>query len=184
MGASGSGTSTLGRALASHLATQHFDVDDFYWLPTDPPFRAKRPVHDREALMQAVFVPRRDWILSGSLVSWGQNAIDRLTAIVFVTLPAEERMARLRAREFRRYGEDIAPGGPQAKAFAAFMSWAERYDTVEPTPSRNRATHEAWLALQTVPVHRVEADHNVDDLVTQISGALSERSVLEAVERG
>src|SRR5438128_874343 len=38
LGASGSGTTTLGRALAEGLQCPHFDTDDYFWLPTDPPF--------------------------------------------------------------------------------------------------------------------------------------------------
>jgi len=41
-GASGSGTSTLGAALAKELGIAHLDADDYYWLPTTPPFTAKR----------------------------------------------------------------------------------------------------------------------------------------------
>jgi hypothetical protein len=37
-GASGAGTSTLGRALGERLALAHLDTDDFFWMPTDPPF--------------------------------------------------------------------------------------------------------------------------------------------------
>jgi adenylate kinase family enzyme len=36
MGASGSGVTTLGRALAARLALPHHDSDDYFWLPTAP----------------------------------------------------------------------------------------------------------------------------------------------------
>ena len=38
LGASGSGTTALGQALAEHLRCPHFDTDDYFWLPTDPPY--------------------------------------------------------------------------------------------------------------------------------------------------
>ncbi len=41
-GASGAGTSTLGRALADRHRLVHLDTDDFYWMPTDPPFTVLR----------------------------------------------------------------------------------------------------------------------------------------------
>ena len=37
-GASGSGTSTLGRYLAQRLDFAFLDADDYFWLPTDPKF--------------------------------------------------------------------------------------------------------------------------------------------------
>jgi adenylate kinase family enzyme len=42
-GASGSGTSTLGQALAESVGCPWLDADDFFWLPTDPPYTDKRP---------------------------------------------------------------------------------------------------------------------------------------------
>jgi len=41
-GASGAGTTTLGEHLARALRCDHFDTDDYYRLPADPPFRIKR----------------------------------------------------------------------------------------------------------------------------------------------
>jgi adenylate kinase family enzyme len=41
-GASGSGTTTLARALSGPLGSVAVDADDYYWLPTDPPYREKR----------------------------------------------------------------------------------------------------------------------------------------------
>jgi len=67
MGASGSGTTTLARALADHWSVPHADADDYFWLPSDPPYVEKRPESDRLALMRSVFVPREAWVLSGSM---------------------------------------------------------------------------------------------------------------------
>jgi adenylate kinase family enzyme len=41
MGASGSGVTTLGRALADALAFPHYGTDDYFWLPTTPPYRTQ-----------------------------------------------------------------------------------------------------------------------------------------------
>ena len=70
-GASGSGVTTLGHALASEFAIPHHDTDDYYWLPTDPPFRHKRAIPDRLRLMHEMFLDRPAWVLSGALESWG-----------------------------------------------------------------------------------------------------------------
>jgi adenylate kinase family enzyme len=101
-GASGTGTSTLARAIAPELKTQAFDTDDFYWTPSDPPFVKKRGLAERLRFMDEMFLPRRDWVLSGSLVSWGDPVIPRLTHVIFLTLAPGPRLARLRARVRRR----------------------------------------------------------------------------------
>jgi adenylate kinase family enzyme len=112
-GASGAGTTTLARAVADARSVPHADVDDYYWLPTDPPYVAKRPVPERLALMRQVFVPRPAWVLSGSMTGWGDEVVATCDAVVFVTLDPVERMRRLEAREAARGSHD-----------PAFLEWA------------------------------------------------------------
>lgn len=171
LGASGSGTSTLARALADRLGSQAFDTDDFFWLPTDPPFTEKRPTPARLALMEQVFLPRSDWILSGSCVGWGDPIIPRLTHVIFLTLPAGMRLARLRRRERRRYGAAIDPGGARAVAFRSFLDWAMSYD--DPVFSgRSRRAHEAWLAELECPVLYLDASEPMEALCHKTLEAL------------
>jgi len=103
-GASGSGVTTLGRALADALALPHHDTDDYYWRPTAPPYREKRDVVERLRLMQEMFLDRADWVLSGGLDGWGDSIIPMFDAVVFVEAPTEIRLRRLREREARHFG--------------------------------------------------------------------------------
>ena len=41
-GASGAGTTTLARVIASEWSVPHADVDDYFRVPTSPPYRIKR----------------------------------------------------------------------------------------------------------------------------------------------
>lgn len=150
-GASGTGTSTLGRLLAIRLASQHFDTDDFYWHPTDPPFRAPRPPAERLALMEAMFLPRRDWVLSGAPMRWEGRLRERVTAVIFLRLDPGERMERLRRRERLRYGD--AADCPET---AEFLAWAESYDDPFFT-GRSLAGHLAWLETFACPVTTLDA---------------------------
>jgi hypothetical protein len=70
VGASGSGTTTLGRALAARRGSSHLDTDD-YWLPSDPPFQHIRERGKRQALLSAALRASNDWVVSGSLCGWG-----------------------------------------------------------------------------------------------------------------
>ncbi|MGC9371273.1 MAG: adenylate kinase [Paracoccaceae bacterium] len=171
LGASGTGCSTLARALADHLGSQAFDVDDFYWRPSDPPFADKRPIRERLALMEEMFLPRSDWILSGSCIGWGDAIVPRLTHVIFLTMPAGMRLARLRRRERRRFGKAIEPGGHRAEAFRSFLDWAMSYDDPVFT-GRSRHLHEAWLAGLDCPVIRLDAAEPPDRLTAQALAAL------------
>jgi len=165
LGASGSGTTTLARALADRWSVPHADADDYFWLPTDPPFTEKRPEAERLRLMTEVFVPREAWVLSGSMVGWGEEVVDRCDAIVFLTLDPEERLRRLEEREVRR-----REGRPHDEgAWEAFLAWARAYDDPSFT-GRSRAGHEAWLARRRQPVLRLDSSSSRGDLVAAVLG--------------
>ena len=171
-GGSGAGTTTLGRALANAWAVPAFDTDDFYWLPTDPPFQAKREVPDRLALMEGMFLPRRDWVLSGSLMGWGDPLIGHFDLVVFLIVAPEVRMARLTAREALRYrARDLEPGGALAEAHRLFMNWASRYDDPGFT-GRSRGGHERWLATLPCPVLWLDSAQPIPALVAEIGAAV------------
>ena len=153
MGASGAGTTTLARAMADHWAVPHADADDFYWVPSNPPYVEKRPEAARVALMEELFLPREAWVLSGSMLGWGDDVVARCDAVVFLTLDPAERLRRLEARErTRRIGQavDEAP-------WAAFLEWARGYD--DPAfDGRSRIAHERWLAGLDCPVLRLDSE--------------------------
>lgn len=166
-GASGSGTSTVGRAIASRLASQHFDADDFFWLPTDEPYCDQRPVAERLRLMDAVFVPRRDWVLSGSVMGWDATLRPRLTLGVLLVLEPEMRIARLERREALRRGDAILPGGALHASYTAFMTWCRGYD--DPAfEGRSLRRHQAWLAGLPCAVMTLNADAPVEALVNAV----------------
>jgi adenylate kinase family enzyme len=72
-GASGSGTSTLGRVLADKLSVHHFDADDYYWKQTEQPYTVKRRPEERVLMLLADMDKAQSWVLSGSVVSWGDS---------------------------------------------------------------------------------------------------------------
>jgi len=163
LGASGSGTSTLARALADHWSVPHADADDYFWVPSDPPYVAKRDEPARVSLMREVFVPREAWVLSGSMVGWGEAVVDECDAIVFLTLDPDERLRRLEAREVHRR----AGRGFDEDAWAAFLDWARGYD--DPTfDGRSRAVHEAWLAERSQPLLRLDSAASPQELLDAV----------------
>ena len=158
LGASGSGTTSLAIEIAARYGHRHLDTDDFFWLPTDPPYRETRPSGERLAALRRACRESRSWVLSGSLCGWGDPLISQFELVVFLAVPTALRLARLRAREILRYGaEAIAPGGALHEAHREFLEWAGRYDTGGPD-MRSRAMHEAWLAALPCPVVRLEGD--------------------------
>jgi adenylate kinase family enzyme len=173
VGASGSGTTSLGRALAHRFGCPHFDTDDYFWLPTDPPFEKIRERAEPQALLGADLARHDRWVLSGSPCGWGDLSIPLFDLVVFLAVPPDIRLARLRDRERARYGEDaIAPGGSRHDKYLAFIAWAAFYDEGE-TVERNRRMHERWLAALPCPVLRLDGTEpltrNLDEVLRRLS---------------
>ena len=171
-GASGSGTTALGCTLAARMGYAHLDTDNYFWMPTDPPFQEKRGAGLRlEMLMEDVH-RHGNWVLSGSLCGWGDPCLPLLDLAVYVWIPHDLRMFRLEAREIERYGKDKAkPNGVWSESSRKFLDWAARYDSGG-LDVRSRALHEAWMASLPCPVIRLEGDFSMDERVERVVSAL------------
>lgn len=168
MGASGAGVTTLGRALAGRLALPHHDSDDYFWLPTAPPYQTTRPAADRLRLMREMFPPRLDWVLSGSVTGWGEELVSFFDLVVFVTTPREIRLKRLRAREAAHFGAGaVAPGGWRHAETEDFIEWASHYEAGD-REGRSLAKDEAWLSALSCPVVRVDGSRPLAGLDEQL----------------
>ncbi|MGN0063682.1 MAG: hypothetical protein ACI379_05525 [Nocardioides sp.] len=141
----------------------HADADDYYWVPTSPPYVTPREPSERAPLMRSVFAERPAWVLSGSMMGWGDSVAAECDAIVFLTLETRSRMARLHTRQQNRN----RVGDPDPAADEAFFAWAREYDNPE-FDGRNRARHEEWLAVRTQPVLRMESSPPVEALAAAI----------------
>ena len=170
-GASASGTTSLGRALAQQWSVPCHDTDDYYWLPSEPPFARKRDEAERLELMQRVFLPRKEWVLTGSLMGWGDTLVPLFDRVIFLRLDPALRLQRLAEREEQRYGKDaLKPGGARHEQYRQFMKWSAGYD--DPAfAGRSLARHEAWLAVLDCPVLRLDSAIPPDELVSQVLAA-------------
>ena len=164
-GASGAGTSTLAAALAPRIGGTHVEADDYYWLPSTPPFQTKRPVGQRLPLLLARLQACPHPILAGSVVGWGRALEDSFDLVVFLYLDAELRIARLREREQRVLGQ-VDP---------AFLACAALYDA-GPPEGRSLAKHRAWLAERSCPVLELHGDVSVDARVAAVLARLRQLS--------
>ena len=160
-GASGSGSSTLGRAVAATLRATFVDADDLFWLPSDPPFKAKREAAERAKLLREQLSSAYPVVVSGSLYGWGAELEDAFDLVVFLRAPAEVRVDRLRARELQRFG----------RVDEEFIAWAAQYD-IGAMPGRSLARHLRWLELRTCPVLRLSGTESVEALRSAVLAAL------------
>jgi adenylate kinase family enzyme len=96
IGASGSGTTTLGESLSLEYGWGFLDVDNYYWLPTNPPFQNKRNHCKRLEMILNDLSQYDDSVVSGSIMNWGQDLEDSFDLIVFLYLDSEIRVERIK----------------------------------------------------------------------------------------
>lgn len=169
LGAPGAGVTTLGKALAERLEIKAFDTDDYYWFTEDVlPYRRKRNPDHRRKLITADLAANPDSVLSGSLCGWGDVFMPQFDFVIYLWLPVETRLARIKARETARYGEiRIGPGGDLYTVFEKFMIWAANYD--EPSGNvRSREKEMEWLSALHCPVLEIVEEMDLEAMIEHV----------------
>lgn len=156
IGASGTGKTTLAKAIAARLGYPHFDSDDYFHYPTDPPYAKQRAPEERERLLSEALAPHSSWVLSGGAGTWVPAVSLDLTLAIFLSLPREIRLSRLRQRESDLYGSRILAGGDMEKIHRDFMDWTQGYEDGISEGTNTRPAHERFLAGVGRPVLRIQ----------------------------
>ncbi len=166
-GASGSGTSTVGLTLVERLNGVFCDTDSYYWVDTDPPFRLKNSPGDRVIMIENDISGVDNWVLSGSICSWGDPLLHRFNLAVFLYLSPTIRMERIMRRECDRYGSRIESGGDMHATHIEFLDWARSYDHAK-APTRSLDLHEKWMKRLSCPILHLDSAAQVNDLCDRI----------------
>ena len=166
MGASGSGVTSLGRALADVLAVPHHDTDDYLWQPTTPPYRDMRGIPERLRLMREMFSAAR-----GLGAERGTRGLGR------------RDHSRLRRSDLPHHAERDPPAAlarPRGHGTSAAMRWLPAAGGIgRPRISSNGRPitrtaigrdavwqrHKTWLAALPCPVLRLDGSRPLPQLV-------------------
>ena len=170
-GASGSGCTTLGAALADKLGARCIDTDDLYWTQTEPPYQVKRDLQEATTLLQLAVAEAVEenagFVAAGTLENWAAPLTPEVERTVFIDTPDAIRMQRLRNREVIRFGDRILSGGDMHETSREFLTWASRYEFND-RPGRSRVRQEAWLKTLPCRVIRLDGSRPVAELVEML----------------
>ena len=156
-GAAGSGTSTLGEAIASRWSAAFIEADSFFWLPTNPPFTEKRAPEERNHLLGLALSEQASCVVAGSVAGWGGQIENAFGLVIFLYVPTEIRLQRLEHREAQQFG----------RANPAFLEWAAQYDAGL-QEGRSLARHNSWLATRQCQVIRLEGSYSVEESLSKV----------------
>ncbi|MEN6313971.1 MAG: GrpB family protein [Clostridiaceae bacterium] len=167
LGASGSGTTTLGKAISEKYGFKHLDTDDFFWLPTDPKYTTKRESSERQGLLSEAIAKAERCVISGSLCGWGDIFIPKFELVILIEAPPEVRIERLKQREYNHFGDRILSGGDMYENHIEFLEWAAKYDTAG-IEQRSRALHIEWLKKINCPIIIVDGTKPINEILKKV----------------
>lgn len=159
-GASGAGTSTLGKFICNQLGYFHIDTDDYYWEQTKIPYTVAKPIPERLNLIKKDIEKYKNVVISGSLVDWGDELIPLFTIAIRLVTATEIRIERLKQREKKHFGNRIELGGDMYNNHLQFLSWAASYDTGD-INMRSKANHDSWQKLLHCPILTLDGNEDL-----------------------
>ena len=101
IGCSGSGKTYLANALAKKYNIPHFDLDDIQWDNNAEGYGTKRPLEERNALLQEI-LNNNEWVIEGVYYAWVQQSFDETDIIYVLDMPRYLYKSRIIIRSIKR----------------------------------------------------------------------------------
>jgi adenylate kinase family enzyme len=168
IGATSSGVTTLGEALAVITGLPLFDSDDYFWTPTTAPFTVRREAQERNQLLVNDLSSKNNYILSGPVFNWGIPGHINFDIVVFLYLPPQIRLARLKQREFERFGDIIFTDAERNRQYNDFVAFATKYEDNTANISRTLRDQRKWINTLTCKVVEIIGDTTVQERVKRV----------------
>ena len=166
-GASGAGSTTLGKSVAQRLNFQYLDIDDYLWCwKTKIPYTVVRSQEERTKDLMNDIQMYPNFVIAGTIFSDKELFNPLFDLAVFITTPAEICAERVYKREFARWGKRILPKGDMYRAtrfhgdFDDYISNAQRYETANESKF-GRKLHEMWVSELPCPVLHLDGTESI-----------------------
>jgi len=188
-GASGAGSTTLGKEVAQRLHFQHLDIDDYLWRwDTAIPLTVTRSPEERTVLLMSDIKKHPHFVISGTIFNDSKLFEPLFDLAVFISAPPEACAERVRTREHMRWGERVFPGGDMYKSTRFhgdvndYIANAQRYETVEASKFGCKL-HEQWISALPCPVVRADGmksiSENANWVVEQLTAITKNQKEIE-----
>jgi len=164
-GLNGVGKSTLGRALAEKLQFHWIDNEDLYFPKTDPTYlyAGARTKEEVEALLFQEIETYKNFVFASVRGDYGNMDKPFFQYVVWVEVPRELRLQRVRNRSFQKFGDRVLPGGDLYEREKGF------WNVVEARPENLVAE---WVQSVRCPVIRVDGTRDVEENAAWIAAQI------------
>lgn len=155
-GLNGAGKSTLGRQLAEKLSIPFMDAEDYYFPASDSDYTYANARTQQEAasLLLRNAKACSSFVFASVKGNFSEEFSSLLTCAVFIHVPKEIRMMRVRERSYRKFGCRMLEGGDLYEQENAFFNQIER---------RSEETVSAYLSSLSIPVIHVDGTRPIEE---------------------
>lgn len=146
-GANGSGKTTLGRELARILNCKYMDIEDYYFEKSDIPYTKACSREECVRRMLSDIYKYNSFVLSAVDGNFGEEITKMYELAVFLSVPVEIRMERIKQRTYEQHGERVMPGGDMYEQQQRFIEFAR---------TRSLSHIDMWMKTLKCPVIRLD----------------------------
>ncbi len=155
-GLNGAGKSTFGKALAERLQFHFIDNEDLYFPKTDKNylFADPRTKEEVESLLWNELQQHDRFVFAAVTGNYGKNILPFFRFAIFIEVPKEVRIQRVRNRSYERFGKRMESGGDlyeKEERFFAFVSNREEHMVTD------------WLQCLDCPVIRIDGTKPIEE---------------------
>ena len=166
MGASGSGTSTIGEYLSKKLGFDIIESDFYKWKQTIPEFQVMRPIEESNRLLLAKINGAKNLIITGSLHS-NPDTFKYIDLILYLKCPTKVRIKRILQRDEEKGRFSLKQEGKVKENFIFFLNLAKNYNKLG-KDIRSKASQKMVIDSSNAPVIVIKTNKNIDKLHNQI----------------
>lgn len=158
-GLNGSGKTTLAASLARRLNYKHLDIEDYYFLPSDIPYSRPRTKEEVIPLVLEDIHENPCFVFSSVKGDMTHEINAKYDLVVYLDVPKEIRMERIKKRAFDKFGDRVLIGGDMYEQEEAFFKMASK---------REPSAIEAWLNTISCKVLCLDGTKDINDNVKMI----------------
>lgn len=164
-GLNGAGKSTLGRALAKELKFYFIDNEDLFFSKKDPQYMYASPRSREEAgkLLFKEIKAHENFIFASVKGDYGEDIYPFFQYAVWIDVPRDIRIQRVKNRSFQKFGSRMLPGGDLYEAEEKFLSLVK---------SRAENTVEEWIRSLSCPIIRIDGTKPIEENIHFIIGQI------------
>ena len=153
VGGNGSGKTTLGKYLSDLIGYKHMDVEDYYFLDSNIPYAKARTKEEVQDLILADIETYHRFIVSSVNADMGPRINALYEYIVYIDVPLDTRLERIRKRAFSKFGNRVLTGGDMYEQEEKFFRFVANR-TMEKT--------DTWIQSMSCPVIYIDGRLSIE----------------------